>query len=223
MPPIQAQTKATLFQPLPRSLLLPTPFSTLTVMGKSTDRWCQAPPRINAQKVTSNPFASLSKCFKRKTPTANASPPVELPQDMPDTIGPSENLVDEEQPTFDLPLSHANAISDAQEHAAAVSQDICAGVWANRTRRATVEDYESNEEGEADEDLEADEDEFLDSEDDDPDSVLPAETIDEDFERELAAIAEELSEDKLELLRAFALKVDEHLMIKAFEKLQYTY
>ncbi|KAJ7877595.1 hypothetical protein B0H14DRAFT_3436047 [Mycena olivaceomarginata] len=73
------------------------------------------------------------------------------------------------------------------------------------------------------------EDDFWGNEDQDYDEYewlygLPmGDIIDKEMERELAQFAEELSEDDLAILRAFAFKTEEHLTNTAFAKLPYTF
>ncbi|KAJ7073433.1 hypothetical protein B0H15DRAFT_917558, partial [Mycena belliarum] len=107
------------------------------------------------------------------------------------------------------------------------------GVWSNG-HRVTIEDEEEedldadleaedeDEGGEGEDGFWADEDEYYDEYEEL--YGLPAEDlIDEDLERELAQFAEELSENDLAILRAFALKTEDHLTNATFEKLAYAF
>ncbi|KAJ7234808.1 hypothetical protein C8J57DRAFT_1089480, partial [Mycena rebaudengoi] len=118
-------------------------------------------------------------------------------------------------------------------------------------RRATVEDYESDDEsntgaeGPDDGDEELEDECYSDPGEDEYDELeelngLPAEaTINEDFERELAEFgtlpacslipalnvfaAEELTEDDLAILRAFSLKTSSHMTDTTFSKLAFAF
>ncbi|RDB24679.1 hypothetical protein Hypma_008169 [Hypsizygus marmoreus] len=111
----------------------------------------------------------------------------------------------------------------------AVAEEVQSRIWVNQTHlgSATVGDYDSDADKENNEDkntwLNEDEDED-DDEDVDEDGGLPASDMgEEEFEHELAQIADEMTEEEFSLLRAFALKVDDHLTNKTFEKLRYAF
>ncbi|RDB23221.1 hypothetical protein Hypma_009543 [Hypsizygus marmoreus] len=122
-------------------------------------------------------------------------------------------------------VGESNADGEAYGAAAEEAQRR---TWANRTRlgTATVDEYESDSDNEDDGDgdetlLDAD---FDEDDTDDEDGGLPtSDMTNEEFERELAQIADEMTDEDFSLLRSFALKTDEHLTNKTFEKLRFAF
>ncbi|KAF8154332.1 hypothetical protein K438DRAFT_2077030 [Mycena galopus ATCC 62051] len=100
------------------------------------------------------------------------------------------------------------------------------GVWSNG-HRVLLED-EPEDEDEHDDSGSEDEENFWGGEEEYDEYEwlygLPAgDIIDEDMERELAEFAEELSDDDLAILRAFALKTEDNLTNATFDKLPFTF
>jgi hypothetical protein len=128
----------------------------------------------------------------------------------------------------------------------ATLENVRRRVWTNSTRLGTVT-VEDSDESDSEDDQPDDDDngDFLSEPDTEGEDELegglpPEDMINEEFERELAEIgernkiptrspwlisrkAEELTSEDLDMLRAFALKTDEHLTEKAFSKMRFAF
>ncbi|KAG5220551.1 transposase family Tnp2 protein [Salix suchowensis] len=103
-----------------------------------------------------------------------------------------------------------------------------AAMFGNVTRRVTVEDASDEEDGDKeDDDMENENGGFDDPTEEEPtddedeeDSEDGLDIIDERFEQELADFVEELTDEELLLLRLFALKTEEGLTDRAYDRLK---